>query len=231
MNCIIKFSAGTIFGVCLLIVLFFTSIEAAVYWTPGYFEKEYRKYQVTEAVQMTMEDLLEVTEEMMAYLKGDREDLHVMTSLRGQEREFFNEREIAHMEDVRGLFLGAVAIRRGCLLLMVLCLIFLLFKKEDFKRSFPKAVLTGSGLFFGAAALCFAVISTDFSRYFVLFHHMFFKNDLWILDPATDMLINIVPEGFFQDTVLYIGILFFTSVLAVFAVCLFFLYKYRKNGE
>ena len=29
---------------------------------------------------MTMEDLLEVTDEMMDYLRGDREDLHVMTS-------------------------------------------------------------------------------------------------------------------------------------------------------
>lgn len=56
---------------------------------------------------MTMEDLLEVTDEMMDYLRGDREDLHVMTVMDGQEREFFNAREIAHMEDVQGLFLGS----------------------------------------------------------------------------------------------------------------------------
>lgn len=37
---------------------------------------------------MTMEDLLEVTDEMMDYLRGDREDLHVMTVMDGQEREF-----------------------------------------------------------------------------------------------------------------------------------------------
>ncbi len=77
-------------------------MEAVVYWTPGYFEKEYEKYQVLDHLPaMTMEDLLEVTDEMMDYLRGDREDLHITTTLDGQEREFFNEREIAHMEDVQ----------------------------------------------------------------------------------------------------------------------------------
>ena len=72
---------GILMAFCLMIVLFITSIEAVVYWTPGYFEKEYTKYEVLKDLPaMTMEDLLEVTDEMMDYLRGDREDLHVMTS-------------------------------------------------------------------------------------------------------------------------------------------------------
>ena len=52
-------------------------------------------------VSYTHLDLLDVTHEMMAFLRGDRADLHVPTIVDGQPREFFNEREIAHMEDVR----------------------------------------------------------------------------------------------------------------------------------
>ena len=63
-----------------------------------------------------------------------------------------------------------------------------------------------------------------------MFHHIFFHNDLWILDPATDMLINIVPEGFFSDTVLHIGITFFLYVAVVFGLALFFLRKSKKNS-
>ena len=71
---------GILIAFCLMIVLFITSIEAVVYWTPGYFEKEYTKYEVLKDLPaMTMKDLLEVTDEMMDYLRGDREDLHVMT--------------------------------------------------------------------------------------------------------------------------------------------------------
>lgn len=231
MNRKLQYTVGIIFAVCLMIVLLFTSIEAAVYWMPGYFEKEYAKYHVTESVSMTMDDLLEVTDQMMAYLRGKRDDLHVETTMGGVSREFFNAREIAHMEDVRGLFLGAVSIRRGCLMVMALCLIVLWLLKADFKRTFPRAVCAGTGLFFAASAVIAAIIATDFTRYFILFHQMFFRNDLWILDPSTDMLINIVPEGFFRDTVFLIGSIYFLSVLILFSICLFIMRRYGKNRK
>ena len=106
-------AAGILGAFCVMLVLLITSVEAVAYWTPGYYEKEYTKYQVLEDLpEMTMEDLLTVTDEMMAYLRGDREDLHVFTTMGGEYREFFNEREIAHMEDVRNLFIGGLWIRR-----------------------------------------------------------------------------------------------------------------------
>jgi len=212
-----------------MIVLLFTSVEAAVYWVPGYFEKEYNKYQVTQAVSMTMDDLLDVTGEMMSYLRGKRDNLHVDTTMGGVEREFFNAREIAHMEDVRGLFLGALSIRRGCLMIMVLCLIVLLLLKTSFTRTFPKAVCAGTGIFFVLSAVIAFIISTDFTRYFIMFHHIFFKNDLWVLDPSTDMLINIVPEGFFRDTVFLIGFIYLFSILLILAVCLFLIGKVKRK--
>ena len=65
----------------LMILLLITSIEAVTYWTPGYYEKEYTKHHVLDTVPMEMEDLLDVTEEMMAYLRGNRDDLHVFTKV------------------------------------------------------------------------------------------------------------------------------------------------------
>ncbi|MEY8355215.1 TIGR01906 family membrane protein [Lachnospiraceae bacterium 54-53] len=231
MNRKLQYTVGIIFALCLMTVLLFTSVEAAVYWVPGFFEREYAKYNVTETVSMTMADLLDVTGQMMAYLRGNRADLHVETTMGGVNREFFNAREIAHMEDVRGLFLGAISIRRGCILVMILCLMALRLLKTDFKRTFPRAICAGTGLFFALSAAAAAVISTDFTRYFILFHHIFFQNDLWILDPATDMLINIVPEGFFRDTVFLIGSIYFVSVFFIFAVCFFIMRKYGKNRK
>ncbi len=89
-------TAGIVTAFCLMIILFITSVEAVVYWTPGYFEKEYTKYNVLDSLpSMTMDDLLHVTDEMMDYLRGGREDLHVTTTMGGEQREFFNKREIA----------------------------------------------------------------------------------------------------------------------------------------
>ena len=219
---------GILCAFCLMIIFLITSVEAVVYWTPGYFEKEYEKYQVPETVHMEMDDLLEVTDEMMAYLRGEREDLHIMTTVDGQAREFFNYREIAHMEDVQGLFLGAITLRRILLATAVLCVILMAVLKADLKKLLPKCLCMGSGLFFLLAAGLGILISTDFTKYFIIFHKIFFRNDLWILDPSTDLLINIVPEPFFSDTALRIGITFGGMVVLLLAVCAFILFRQRK---
>lgn len=226
---LLRYTLGILFTFCLMITLLITSVEAVTYWTPGYYEKEYEKYGVTAAVQMEMEDLLDVTREMMAFLRGNREDLHVMTTVNGVEREFFNEREIAHMEDVQGLFLAALTIRRICLALAVACLLLLLALKSPIRQILPRSICVGTGLFFGVVCLLAGIISTDFTKYFVIFHEIFFSNDLWILDPRTDLLINIVPEPFFVDTAARIGITFGGAVLLVFLGCLVYLRR-QKAG-
>lgn len=229
---------GILCAVCLMLVFLITSIEAVVYWTPGYFETEYTKYQVLDDLPpMTMEDLLAVTDEMMAYLRGNREDLHVFTTIGGQSAEFFNAREIAHMEDVRNLFIGGLWLRRIGLAIPAACALFLgLWSKKDPKRktilktTVPGSLCLGTGLFFAAAVTIAAIIASDFSKYFIVFHHIFFNNDLWILNPATDLLINIVPEPFFMDTALRIGIAFAAMVLIFLGINLF-LWKRGKVSK
>ena len=229
---------GVLCAFCLMFIFLITSVEAVAYWTPGYYEHEYSKYNVTEAVRMEMDDLLEVTDEMMAYLRGNREDLHVDTIVNGEPREFFNAREIAHMEDVQGLFLGGLWLRRIGLMFTLAFAALLYFWKRGRKdrsaylaRAVPGSLCAGTGVFFAACLALAAVISTDFSRYFVVFHHIFFDNDLWILDPDTDMLINIVPEAFFMDTALRIAIVFAIFVTIFFGACLFLWLKGRKAAE
>lgn len=219
---------GILCAFALMIVLLITSIEAVVYWTPGYFEKEYTKYQVAEEISMEMEDLLDVTHEMMAFLRGQREDLHVPATVAGQPREFFNQREIAHMEDVRDLFIAAIMLRRICLISIVAAVALLVLLKTRISRILPRTICVGTGLFFGLTGILAGIISTDFTKYFIIFHQIFFRNDLWILDPRTDLLINIVPESFFVDTAARIGLTFGFSVAIVFGLCLLWLYRQKK---
>ncbi len=215
-NQVVSYALGILFSFCLIVTLLITSVEAVTYWTPGYYEREYSKYNVTEDVHMEMDDLLDVTTEMMAYLRGNREDLHVPTIVDGQPREFFNDREIAHMEDVRGLFVGALVLR---------------LLKADIALVVPRSVCWGTGLFFAIICVLGLVISTDFTKYFVIFHHIFFNNDLWLLDPATDLLINIVPEPFFVDTASYIALVFGISVAVIFGVSRWWLRREKRQRK
>lgn len=224
--------AGIIIAFCLMIILFITSVEAIAYWSPGYFEKEYTKHHVLESLpSMTMEDLLEVTGQMMDYLKGNREDLHILTTIHGQEAEFFNQREIAHMEDVQQLFLNAIYLRRICLGLSAVLLVFMILTGARMRRILWSSLSLGTGLFFGIITALALLISTNFTKYFIMFHHIFFTNDLWILDPSTDRLINIVPEGFFMDTAGRIALLFGSLSLLLFGIFLFLTVKNRGKEE
>ena len=45
----------------------------------------------------------------------------------------------------------------------------------------------------------------DFTQAFIAFHEMAFSNDLWMLDPRTDYLVMIFPEGFWFDAVMRIA--------------------------
>lgn len=197
---------GLIAAFCLMFVVLITSVEAVVYWNDGYFEKEYEKYNVLERVSMEMDDLLAVTEEMMDYLRGDRDDLVVETVVDGQEREFFNAKEKRHMVDVQGLFLGAMKLREGAALVVLLIGAYLLLKEEGLVLL--RMLQWGVGLFIGGMAGLGLLAATDFTKYFTYFHLIFFDNDDWYLNPRTDLLINIVPEGFFRDTAFRIAALF-----------------------
>lgn len=234
MNKKIDMAAGILCVLALILVWLITSVEIVTYGIPGYYEKEYRKYHVLDdrGVDMTMEDLLQVTDEMMAYLRGNRDDLHVATVIGGESREFFNEREIAHMEDVRGLFLKGLKVRRLMAILAVVLIIFIAVRrKKDTVYILARAFQVGTAVMAVVVLALGILISTDFTKYFTIFHQIFFDNDLWLLNPATDLLINIVPEPFFVDTALYIGLIFAALLIAVMAVSTVYTVKHNKAGQ
>lgn len=53
----------------------------------------------------------------------------------------------------------------------------------------------------------------DFNGFWTTFHQLFFTNDLWLLNPATDLMINLFPEAFFSHLVIRI-LLWFLCLLS-----------------
>ena len=198
-----------------LIVLLISSTEAAIYGDRDYsfYEQEYEKYQVTEDLDMKLKDVMYVTTEMMAYLRGDRETLSVMTDVGGEERDFFNEQDRLHMEDVQVLFRGGLALRWWCILVIVICLIVLKLWGRDRLKGLCRAYWIGIGIFAVIVGILAFLFTQDFTRYFTVFHEIFFRNDLWMFDPETDLMIRMLPERFFYDMAARIVIFFSTGLL------------------
>ena len=201
----IHWCAGIILGFSIIAALLITSFEIAMYSDFDVYRQEYEKYDVLSDLDMTMDDVMYVTHEMMDYLRGDGDTLSVMTTVEGQEQDFFNEQDRFHMGEVRDLFIGGLNIRLGACVAAVLCILFLIITHADFKKIIPRSYWIALGVT-GAAVLLIGIAAViDFNAVFVQFHHIFFDNDLWIFDPAEDYMIRMLPEGLFYDMVIRIG--------------------------
>ncbi len=155
---------------------------------------------VVEKTRINEEDMELVIDDILSFLTGARPDFDIQARL-GQNNEdvsIFNAQEITHMDDVRDLFLIALGIRNISIVLFLIGFMILL-------KNNPRGIL--KGIFYGSLiALCVIgfiglLFSLDFDRTFTLFHQLFFSNDLWIMNPKTDLLILIVPEPFFYQLI------------------------------
>lgn len=191
-------SFGFLYSFAIILILLVTAFDVACYADYGFFEKEYQKYGVLEDLSMEMDDVMEVTAHMMDYLRGREKSMQITTTVNGQPRDFFNDQDLFHMAEVKDLFLGMFHIRTGAVVVLVVSLL-VLFAIRAEGRTLFRCFQASLILFFVLIAILGLAIAVNFSQAFVLFHHIFFDNDLWLFDPATDLMINMLPEGLFMD--------------------------------
>ena len=208
------------FALCLSLLL--TSLFSVSY-DLRFYQSEYDKLGQAEEIGVTRETLTSITQRVVAYLKGTVPDLDMQAEIQGEVQEVFGSREKAHMEDVLGLFkLGRCVQWIGFLVFAACMALSLLLFNGSFRKrlsAYGLSCLFGCGAFILALGILAAIIAVDFDAAFIRFHLMFFSNDLWLLNPETDVLIQMVPEQFFMDCVARIAVI---AALFLFAMVLLF---------
>lgn len=119
---------------------------------------------------------------------------------------------LIHFKEVKDIF---QLITKLCLTsLPTFFLLLLLFKKQIKQPSYIK----GAALInLGIISFLSLLIIVDFSRIFVLFHKIAFRNDFWIFDYEKDPIILYLPETFFMYSALSIAFLIISiSLLLLF---------------
>ena len=218
-----------ILALAFIMILFITSFQYAMYGNFSWYERAYDRHNVLPEVDMTMEDLMYVTHEMMEYLVGRRPELSVITHVDGEYQDFFGEQDRRHMLDVKYLFLGGLVVRTISIIIVVVCVLILLITKADLKKLLPRAYQIGLGInvvLFGAFAIASAI---DFNWVFIEFHHIFFDNDYWLFDPRYSYMIRVLPEAFFFDMVVRIGVIFVVVILLFLVISVILQRMWRRN--
>jgi len=170
----------------------------AVFLNDGIYTALMDDLSVYEGVGISREEQALINGDISAYLSGESDSLERSVTLRGEKVDCaFNGRELSHMADVRRLFLAGLRVWKIIGLCAVLLLSLSLRPKQG-KTTGRCLLCAGLILILEAGMGIILLASADFSALFVRFHELIFDNDLWLLDPATDALIRMLPEAFFE---------------------------------
>ena len=157
---------------------------------------------------MSLDDAVHVTEDMLEYCIGRLDTLDdTEATIDGVTKPFFTDREKSHLADCRVLFQKGLRARViACLLLAAFVIyIYMHNGKEKTPALLARGYLRSLALIVILAAVIAVLCVIDFTMVFTEFHHIFFDNDLWILYPDKDQLINIMQEDVFSDAAMWIA--------------------------
>jgi integral membrane protein (TIGR01906 family) len=185
-----------------------------------FFNREFSKLNVYSDFQN--ESLVNAkNQEIIGYIQGNVKNLDL---------QFFNQKEISHMQDVKNIFFRLKIISIIAILLVVIILGEMVWKNKLIKNIFRILVAIVSGEILLGAILA-AIIFLNFEKAFIIFHQLLFSNNNWLLDPTADNLIRMYPQDFFVDITLEIiaKIGLITGILLFIAISLKIIDKMRSK--
>ena len=165
----------------LLLIVFLLLLFAMVFgFSKNFYLREFSLYHPEKTLNINSKFVRYAGQVIPEYLMGKRDNPQIPGF-----KNFFNEREIKHMDDVKRIF-------KWVKIISVLSLItFLVFLKAE---GLPLVLLYSLILI---AIILFIFLFLPFDLSFTKFHEILFNNELWLLNPETDRLIVLLPERFF----------------------------------
>ena len=206
---------ATLFAIAIPLFL----VTGSVAWAfnnPGIYRDGFEKYSVSRSTGISEEELLRVASEIRHYFNSRDEPLAIRVRIYGAENDLFNQRELAHMRDVKRLVWGVyLAGALSGLYLVITTALAAVRHGRRFIETVARRALWGGGLTIAllAAVGLFAVVGFD--TLFLKFHQLSFANDLWQLDPRTDILVVLFPQDFWFDATMWLATRAATGALAI----------------
>lgn len=208
------------FAVVLFVIGMLITIIDFHSFNPSYYQKMYEQEKVYETLNLPEKTVDDATIILLDYLKDTRQNIDFEFET---GEEYYSQREKDHMVDVKNLYQSALLVRNIAVIVSGLALV-VYFKKKDhcvLKDAMTWALSVLSVVFVGLGVFAYV----DFDVFWQSFHELFFSNDLWLLDPAVDRMINMVPLPFFMGLVFRIIV---SLALGILLMSLFYFYIRKK---
>lgn len=221
-------------GACFVLALPILLVTTNVRFLAGdihFYEQGFRDHDAARVTGVPLPELDRSAAQIIDYFENDTDTLRVVVDRDGQETSLFNARETEHMKDVKWLMQLVFRVNEVTLayVLAFITAVFL-WSGERPLRSLAILSLTGIGVGVVAVGAVGAFALTGFDSTWTRFHEIVFQNDLWQLNPATDRLIQMFPEPFWQDMTYLLGALTLGEALAIVIAATSYLLFGRKRA-
>ena len=223
---IFDITAQWLFILCLPPLFLTASIGLAVN-SHGLYEYGFRKYDVSHTTGLTEPELESAAAGLINYFNSDEE--YISLNIGRNNNPIFNQREVIHLKDVKGLIWLDYKVLLGTLLyaLTYIGLIFF-WQKRRYWRQMAWGMIGGSSLTLALMLALGLGTLLDFDQLFLQFHLLSFANEFWLLDPNRDYLIMLFPQGFWYDAAVFcVGIAVILAIVAGGVAGLFLKIKSR----
>ena len=196
MKRILYFCLGLIGFVSLL-----CSIAASNVTNENLMKQGFLQYAQTSHLNVSPTRYGDYAKAVCDYLDGKTPVTRIANPDTNETEPAFSDKENRHMADVKGIVSLLKIVRWAGGGIVIGALLFLYLKSKEKKAQFLSDALRGfalSALFLLLIATALAVWgAVNFDGLFVTFHKVSFANDLWILNPNTDLLVALMPLPFF----------------------------------
>ncbi len=197
------------FGLFVALVPVFL-IAANVRWVvnfPPLYSYGFDTYNIVAFTGIPRDELISAGRQIRDYFNNGEERLDVRVQVNGIRWSLYNEREVQHMEDVKGLVQVVYRVSELAAVYLVgfAAVGFGLFGRR-FRPQLGWAIGLGGLATLGLALVVGLGSLVGFDRLFLAFHLVSFSNDLWQLDPSRDYLIAMFPQAFFFDATMLIAV-------------------------
>jgi len=226
---ILGIAAKWLFMLCLPILLLTASIGWAVnsLWLYKY---GFEKYNVSQTTGLADSELEKAATGLISYFNSDEEYISLTVVKDGEPFELFNQKEVIHLKDVKGLIWLDYWVLLGTLIYaLAYAGVCLFWRKRRYWRRLAWGVVGGGGITLALMLALGLGTLLGFDQLFWQFHLISFTNELWMLDPTKDYLIMLFPQGFWFDATLFCALI--TAGLAVILGGVSGVYLKRTKGQ
>ena len=172
------------------------------------YEYAFDQYDGPAKTGIARSELVRASGELRNYFNNDIDIFYTRVKQGEREVSLFNDRETAHLRDVKDVFQWAFRTQEIAFIYILAYVVgVFVWAREKSLRTLAFYTLAGGLLTVGIIVALAAIALSGFERAFEHFHLVAFSNDLWKLDPRTDHLIQMFPEEFWFDVTMFAGLL------------------------